>query len=442
MIRLLRNFFIAVLVAISVPVATASSEILIRDAEIESFLDSLMEPFLAYTKTEPEVFITQSTDFNAFVYGGQSMFVTTGLIYEVDGPYELASVLAHELGHIAAGHVILGKQYVQNLSGLAFLSGLAAFGVALSGQPEAAQGGLVIAHDILQKSAFKFSREHEFSADRIMVVLMQEAGYPLNAAVEVMHKLREKEAMFLPEDVDPYLLTHPLSNERVKAIRNSIGNLPHAAENRQVESLFALVRAKAFAFTVPLRQIKRRYASDGGDLAHRYARAIYHYRRDDLQKALALIDSLIVERPAYPYFHELKGQMLYEHGRFPAAAESLQTALDLAPRQALIRLLLAKVQFESDQEDLLEVSAFNLRTVVEQEPKNGFAWQELGKVETQRGRKGHAMLAFAEAAFLWGDLDQARWRVAEAEKQLPAHSSEWQKAQDLRLQLGQREAGR
>jgi predicted Zn-dependent protease len=46
----------------------------------------------------------------------------------------------------------------------------------------------------------------------------------------------------------------------------------------------------------------------------RYGRAIAYYRIPELKKALDLIDGLIQQEPNNPYFHELKGQMLFENG--------------------------------------------------------------------------------------------------------------------------------
>src|SRR3546814_11975836 len=79
------------------------------------------------------------------------------------------------------------------------------------------------------------------------------------------------------------------------------------------------MRAKLIGFLHPMNQVLQSYPESDTSLPARYARAIAYYRVPDIEKALAEIDALLREKPGDPYFHELKGQMLLEHGRVDAA---------------------------------------------------------------------------------------------------------------------------
>ena len=139
-----------------------------------------------------------------------------------------------------------------------------------------------------------------------------------------------------------------------------------------------------------LRAFLTRSARGAADLpgrrsvAGRYARAIAHYRLPDLRQALADIDALLAEHPDDPYFHELKGQMLFENGRIADAIAPYREAVRLAPGAPLIRVGLAQALIETGRAGNSEAVA-QLEEVTRSEPDNAGAWRLLG---VARGRDG------------------------------------------------------
>ena len=86
---------------------------------------------------------------------------------------------------------------------------------------------------------------------------------------------------------------------------------------------------------------------NGDDMLNRYARSIAAFRLPDLGRALEDIDSLIIEYPQDPYFHELKGQMLFENGRIDASVPPYEESVRLRPDAALLRIGLARALIET-----------------------------------------------------------------------------------------------
>ncbi|MBO5947163.1 MAG: M48 family metallopeptidase, partial [Alphaproteobacteria bacterium] len=81
---------------------------LINDTETERVIGELVAP-LARTANIPEnrmkIHIVNDDDFNAFVMGGEDIYVYTGLLKQIKTPNALQAVIAHELGHTLGGHM-------------------------------------------------------------------------------------------------------------------------------------------------------------------------------------------------------------------------------------------------------------------------------------------------------------------------------------------------
>ncbi len=81
---------------------------LIRDQEIESIIRLYATPLFQAAGLDPRaisVYLVQDPSLNAFVMGGQNLFIHTGLLMTAEDPLEVIGVIAHETGHIAGGHV-------------------------------------------------------------------------------------------------------------------------------------------------------------------------------------------------------------------------------------------------------------------------------------------------------------------------------------------------
>ncbi|MGE5149159.1 MAG: M48 family metalloprotease, partial [Rhodospirillaceae bacterium] len=79
---------------------------LVRDAEIETDIRTMMTPIWRVAGLDPtavQIMIVQDGTLNAFVAGGQRIFINTGLLMRNERPNQLIGVLAHETGHIAGG---------------------------------------------------------------------------------------------------------------------------------------------------------------------------------------------------------------------------------------------------------------------------------------------------------------------------------------------------
>jgi len=115
-----------------------SSLSLIRDAEIETTIRIYAAPLFEAAQLDPQavrVMIVNDPRLNAFVAGGQRIFINTGLLMATKAPNELISVIAHETGHIIGGHLARTQEALRNASVESILT------MVLGGVAAAAGGG-------------------------------------------------------------------------------------------------------------------------------------------------------------------------------------------------------------------------------------------------------------------------------------------------------------
>src|SRR5260370_34959103 len=93
--------------------------------------------------------------------------------------------------------------------------------------------------------------------------------------------------------------------------------------------------AKLDGFLGSSGQTLAQYKESDTSVAARYARAVAYYRIPNIAKALPLIDGLIAQEPKNAYFHEFKGQMLFENGKVADAVGPYEEAVRLRPAPAL-----------------------------------------------------------------------------------------------------------
>ncbi len=411
----------------------------IRDAEIESNIRAFAAPLFQAAGLQPDavkVYLVKDDALNAFVAGGQKLFLNTGLIMRTDHAGQLIGVIAHESGHIAAGHLVrindaLGNASAQSI--LAMVLGVAA-GIA-TGNAGVGQAVLLGGQSAVKRSFLNYTRTQEAAADQAALRLLEATNQTAQGLLEFFEILGDQD-LVSPRFQDAYVRTHPLTRDRIKAVAHhvSVSRASGQPADPAFVAMHDRMRAKLVAFLKPFTTTLRRYPETDHSLEGRYARAIAHYRRSDLPRALTLMDGLIAEHPADPYFHELKGQALFEAGRIAESLPSLERAVRLTPRAAPIRILLARAQIESKVPRNLDFAIDNLRHALQQEPQDAFAWRQLGIAHGLKGEQGESSLALAEEAMLRNKPRDATFHAARAQSLLPEGSPGWFKAGDVARQ--------
>ncbi len=408
---------------------------LIRDAEIEDTIRAYAAPLLEAAglgKDAVRLHIVNDPSINAFVAGGPNLFLSSGMLAASEEPGEIIGVIAHEIGHIAGGHLVRTRDAMEDASAEMILATVLAAGAIIAGEGEVGSAIISGGQALAQQSFLRYSREQEQSADQAAVRLLERTGQSAAGLLRMFQRLEERERLAISE-VNSYARTHPLTRERIRFIRDHVQRKDRASGSAPDAHMTAHRRmvAKLKGFLDPPEATFRAYPDEDQSTEARYARAIAYYRIPDLERALTALDALLADFPDDPWFHELKGQALFENGRVSEAIAPYERAVALKGDAGLLRLGLARAQIETGDAALLATAIENLEAATRLEPKVPQHWYQLGIARGRAGEHPASSLAFAEAAYLRGDAERAHYHATLAAEGLPHGSAGWLRAEDI-----------
>lgn len=421
-------------VAASLP-AQAADKAGIRDAEIERLLRGYSEPLFSAAGLEAKsvnVFIINDDSLNAFVAGGQNVFIHTGMITTLKSPNELKGVIAHETGHISGGHLARGMEAMGKAEVPMIIGMLAGVAAIAAGAPDLGLGLLVGAQSFAQREFMTYSRTQESAADQAGAKFLEATGQSPVGMQKVFDLFADQEALSGARQ-DPFVRTHPLSRERASNLQSIVDASPFKERKDSPEELHAydMMKAKLLGFIEPPTVVLRRYPLSDTSKQARYARAAAYFRSADLGKALLQIDSLLAEEPENPYFWELRGQMLVESSRPVEGLPAYRKAVQIAPNEPLLRIGLGSALLATEQAPVVAEAIKHLKAAIKEEPENGMAWYYLADAHARSGDETLAALATAERYFSLRRYDQAISFAQRAIPNLKENGRDWQRANDI-----------
>jgi predicted Zn-dependent protease len=445
--RPLRLRALAVSLALATLAASAAEaqkrrQPVIRDTEIEAVLRAYAEPLFKAAgigSRGADIIIVQDGDFNAFVASGNRMVIHTGALMTAKTPNEIIGVIAHETGHLAGGHIenlrneIARSQAIGAIVGMLGMAGVAAG--AMAGSQVGAQAGSVatmMGPDVAMRTLLSYKRAQELAADRAALTYLNATGQSARGMITTFQSFADQQ-LFSAQYSDPYAQSHPMARDRLDQLETVAGKSPYwdATDSAELQLKHDMMRAKLSGFIDAPGTVERRYPRADKSLPAQYARAIAAYRTGSTRSAVKAVDSLIAQAPAYPYFHELKGQILLESGKAKQAIAPLRQAVALAPGAGLIRILLGHALLQTGDDGALDESIANLRAGLETEPLASIGYLHLASALQRQGKVAEAELATAQGLLIDGDLASAQNFARRAQAKLGRGSPGWLRADDI-----------
>ncbi|ODP39774.1 M48 family metalloprotease [Sphingomonas turrisvirgatae] len=434
--RLVSLFAMILLIGVASP---AFAQSILRDAESEALLADMSRDLIKAANLPPGVRIVLINDssINAFVAGGQAVYIHSGLIDAASTANEVQGVIAHELGHITGGHVPLGDRMGKGATGITILSLLLAAGAIAAGSPDAGMGLMQMGQRAALGSYLAFSRAQEATTDAAGVKYLAGAGISGRGMLDFFKKLQQQEYRYGIKrgSETSYVVSHPLSGERISNLTADLQAAPAWSKpsDPALEERFKRVQAKLRGYVADPKDTLRKYPETDVSVPAHYARAYAYHLSGYPDQAAAEAGALVKAEPDNPYFLELEGQILLESGKVRDAIPPLREATAKTNFQPLIATSFGHALLAAEDASLLPEAERVLRQSVARDRENPFAWYQLGMLYERKGDSSRAALATAERASLTGDVGRALSSGRAAMAGLPQGSPDWIRAQDIVL---------
>jgi len=436
---LLRLLAILALTVMSVRPAMAQS--VLRDAETEALFQDMAAPLVAAAGLAPgnvDIVLLNDPSINAFVAGGQAIYVHSGLINEASSAEEVQGVIAHELGHITGGHIIRFDEGMKGATSITILSLLIGVAAAAAGSPDAAMGALAAGQQAAMGKLLAFTRVQESSADAAGAQYLSSAGISGRGSLEFFEKLQNLEFRrgIRQDDEATFGRTHPMTGDRIATLRETYEKDPAWTRpaDPQLQERFLRIRAKLYGYIAEPEQTLAAFPPTDNSIPAHYARAYAYHKQAFTDKALAEAAALIATEPDNPYFLELKGQVLLESGRPDEALPALRRATQLTGNNGLIATIFGHALIATEDEANYAEAERVLKAAVARDRENPFAWHQLGVIYAARGDLARAKLASAEQQVMEQRYRDALMSAQAAVASLPHDSPDWLRARDIEMQ--------
>lgn len=429
---------VALLLALVLSIQPALAQSVLRDAETEALFAEMSAKIITAAGLEPkhvQIVLLQDKEINAFVAGGQIVYVHSGLITAAKNVNEVQGVIAHELGHVVGGHVIRMDEGIKAATGITLLSLLLGAAAIAAGAGDAGMGVLAAGQQAAMGKFLAFSRTQEASADAAAASYLSKAGISGKGLISFFKTLQNVEFRYAIPQEDSYGRTHPLTGERISSLEGVVTKDAawNAPSDPALEARFQRVKAKLMGFVSDPPQTLIAYPVTDKSIPARYARAYAWHKSAYPDRALDEVNALLTMVPGDPYFLELKGQILLESGHPAEALPVLRQATDITRAQPLIAALFGHALIATEDRANLPEATRVLKAAVSRDNDNPFAWYQLGVVYEREGDVPRAQLATAERYSLEGQSNLALRSAEAAMGGIPRGTPDWIRAQDIAM---------
>jgi predicted Zn-dependent protease len=407
----------------------------VRNFEVERYIDQIGRRLLATMGPQPfdyRFFVIDEPELNAFAIPGGSVYVHSGLIERMHSTDELAGVMGHELVHIKGRHMA-------RMSGPDLLSLAGLLGVFLGGGG-GTQAAAALGQAVALTRQLAYARQLEQEADTLGIKYMAAAGYDPKAAIGFL-KVIDQERLLNPVDIPPYLMSHPLSQERITNAEAAIRSLrlehTKSADLEPIRKIKILLRLERDEAAAVIKEQEDLVKRTGGKPEEKHLLGIAYYQMGNWEKARQNYEEARSQDRSRPGIDRDLGRLYTQTGQLPLAREALERAINLEPKEALNYLYLGELnERESNLREAAGayINAQNLAPLWPEPP------QRLGTVYGKMNRLGDAYYYLGRSMVLQDEYEKA---IAQWERALKIFDEKSPRGQTLKGELDSlRERGR
>jgi len=381
---------------------------IVRDTEIESYLREISKPIFesaGLNSSDIKFYVVNNNSINAFVTGGQNIFVHTGTLTSFDTPDAALGIIAHETGHIAAGHLAKFNEQIKGTQVISIGSILLGVAALLSGMPELGQAVILGSFHTQQQSILNYTRGQEEAADNLATKYLNENNLSSVALLRSMDKFYRSELQYSNEM--EYYSTHPLSRNRKQFIENKIKkeDFNNDEFNEKYSDKFNFVKAKILAYNGQVSNLETAF-KDNSDYK-KYAYAIINMNKNRMNESLNNVNYLITKYAHNPYFYELKGDIYLKTGDIQDALLSYKQADDMIKDNVLIKKMISFIIIKYKQYSMYQKAIDDLNYIVQNDPNDNGSLKLLAEVYYNNDNLSMSYLTLAKYYVNIGETEKA-----------------------------------
>ena len=381
---------------------------IINDPVLNQYINDLGKKLVSKSEsvqTPFHFYVMRSNVLNAFAFFGGNVVVHSRLILDTDNESQLASVMAHEIGHVTQRHLARAMEAQNSNSPYVWGATLGSLLLTLA-NPEAGMAAMTTTMASSTQSMISFTQSNEQEADRVGLRTLTKAGFDPYASSEFLQKLADQSRFSSkPPEI---LMTHPLPNSRLSDIRNR--SLQYSKKNVTPSLNYYLAKARIAILMSNKTNARlliegyRKLNNEQSKIAVIYANALVDYNNNNYPKAKQQLQPLLDNDPNNIWYIDLMTDIDLALNNSSAAISRLQSALKRSPDSSTLQLNLANAYVKARNYQQA-VSLLHRYTFDHNDDTNG--WDLL--ITAYGGLKSRAqeMSARAESIALEGNFPDA-----------------------------------
>ncbi len=392
-----------------------------QDPLLKSYLEQLLYKLATESELNDrrlELIAINNRSMNAFAVPGGIIGVHTGLFRYAKSEHQLASVLAHELAHLSQRH-FARRVEEQKRNTTATLAGmLTSLVLAATVGGDAGLAALTATQAASRGSALRYSRQNEQEADRLGIQTLSAAGMDPNAMPGMFEQMLQA-TRYTGSKPPEFLLTHPLTENRVADAKNRASQYPQKQYLDNIEYHLMRTRALIAIDNNPSVSLNRFESELSGSSLNReaaeYGLVLTHTALGDYQIARKHLRQLIKRSPNRLAYQLADIEITREEEEFELAIDKTKSLLKYHSDSYPLEISLAETYLKANR---FHESELVLEALSISRPNTPYVWFQLAEVRGLAGNISGVHKARAEYFILNGVFDRAREQLGYARKLL------------------------
>lgn len=432
------TFLLILIIIFGTKLNYAFGKSIIRDAEIESYLKTILNSILEQSEINEKIKfrVVLDKNFNAFVIpNSNTIFINTGLISDLENVDEFSAIVAHELSHLILNHPSFLKANFNNRSMLETLTTLGTIALGTTLSPDLGLGLGIAAINSSNVKLFAYSRELETIADELSIKILKKANISFDGIINKLRSLKQEQII---SSNSILFQTHPYIEDRIIMFENArkTSNNSTLILNNKNNKLLKQIKLKIEVYTREINFLERKYNNLKETRESLKAKSVILYRKGDFKNSLKSLHKIKKYSEFNCWDYEFEGDILYRTQDYLGAINAFKKSLNTC-KSGLVYFSLGKSYlavgntinheknnyYSNASKYLLKALTFEKNLI---EIKEFF-----GKSLAKQGKLAEAYMQNAEIAFLKGNITQAKLYAKKIQNFDNVKSSIKIKAQDI-----------